>query len=58
MKNVLLGSALVLGLAVSCFAQQIPRQAGTWTAQTLDGKTLNLNQYKGKYVVLAFLLTT
>lgn len=58
MKNVLLGSAVALGMAVSGFAQQIPRQAGPWSAQTLDGKTLNLGQYKGKYVVLAFLLTT
>ena len=58
MKNVLLGSTLALSLAVSGFAQQIPRQAGPWSAQTLDGKTLNLNQYKGKYVVLAFLLTS
>ena len=58
MKKVLLGVALAAVLAVSGFGQQIPRPAGPWSAQTLDKKVLNLNQFKGKYVLLAFLLTT
>jgi len=58
MKNVLLGAALAVGLTATSFAQQLPRPAGPWTAQTVDNKVLNLSQYKGKYVVLAFLLAT
>ena len=58
MKKALLGVALAVGLTVTGFAQQIPRPAGAWTAMTLDKKVLDLKQFKGKYVVLAFLLTT
>ena len=57
MKKLLLGVALV-ALSTASFGQTIPRPAGTWTAQTLDNKTIDLKQYKGKYVVLAFLLGT
>lgn len=58
MKKVLLGVLLAVSLTVTGFAQQIPRPAGPWTAQTLDKKVLDLKQFRGKYVVLAFLLTT
>jgi peroxiredoxin len=58
MKRVLLGVALALSFAFAGFAQQIPRPAGPWSAQTADKKVLTLDQFKGKYVCLAFLLTT
>ena len=58
MKRVLLFVSLAACLAVTSFAQQIPRPAGPWQAQTVDKKTLKLEQFRGKYVVLAFLLTT
>jgi hypothetical protein len=58
MKKAILGAVLVAGLSVSGFGQVLPRPAGPWSAETLDKKVLSLNQYKGKFVVLAFLLTT
>jgi len=39
-------------------AQQVPRPAGEWKISTTDGGSLALSQYKGKAVVLAFILTT
>jgi hypothetical protein len=57
-KRHFLGAALFLGLALSEFGQTLPRPAGAWSAKTLDGSTLTLQPYKGKNVVLAFLLTT
>ena len=44
--------------AFSLGAQQVPRPAGEWTIQTPDGKTIQLSSYRGKVVVLAFILTT
>lgn len=58
MKNAFLGLALTLGLTATSYGQLIPRPAGSWTAQTLDKKVLDLKQYRGKYVLVAFLLTT
>lgn len=58
MKKVLLGVAIAVTLTATSFAQQLPRPAGAWTAQTLDKKTVDLKQFKGKYVVLSFLLST
>ena len=58
MKKALLGVALAFTMAGAGFAQQIPRPAGPWSAQTLEKKILDLKQFRGKYVVLAFLLTT
>lgn len=52
-------AAIVIGtLAAVAGAQQIPRKAGEWTIQTPGGKPLELGSYKGKIVVLAFILTT
>ena len=58
MKKAFLGATLALGLTVMSFGQTLPRPAGQWSAQTLDKKVLTLSQFKGKYVLLAFLLTT
>lgn len=44
--------------AFSLAAQQLPRKAGDWTIQTTDGKQIQLAAYRGKVVVLAFILTT
>jgi len=38
-------------------AAQVPRPAGEFTIDTLDGKGISLSQYKGKICVLAFILT-
>lgn len=48
-------------LALAAFtlqAQEIPRKAGEWAIQMPDGKQLQLSSYRGKVVVLAFILTT
>jgi len=58
MKRVLLALSLATCLTVTTLAQQLPRPAGAWSAQTTDRKMLRLDQFKGKFVVLAFLLTT
>ena len=58
MKNVFLGAALAVALAAGTFAQQLPRPADSLVVQTLDKKTIDLKQFKGKYVVVSFLLTT
>lgn len=55
-KHHLLGAALFLGLSV--FGQTIPRPAIDLSARSLDGKALTLREFKGKNVLLAFLLTT
>jgi len=39
-------------------AQQVPRKARDWTIQVPDGKPITLAAYRGKPVVLAFILTT
>jgi peroxiredoxin len=49
----------VLALAaLSLGAQQLPRKAGEWAIQTVNGKPIQLSSYRGKVVVLAFILTT
>ena len=58
MKTVLLGLVLAACIAMPGYGQQIPRPAGPWSAQTLDKKVITLSQFKGNYVLLAFLLTT
>ena len=58
MKNVFLGAALAVALTTAAFAQQFPRPASPLVVTTLDKKIIDLKQYKGKYVVAAFLLTT
>ena len=39
-------------------AQELPRKAGEWAIYTPDGKQILLSSYRGKVVVLAFILTT
>ncbi len=49
----------VLALAaLSLGAQELPRKAGEWAIQTVGGKPIQLSSYRGKVVVLAFILTT
>jgi peroxiredoxin len=45
-------------LAALASAQQIPRKAPAWSISTVEGKSIDLGQYKGKAVLLAFILTT
>lgn len=55
------GPAALAAFALAAFslaAQQLPRTAGDWTIQTPDGKPIQLASYRGKVVVLAFILTT
>lgn len=50
--------AAVFAFAALAAAQQIPRPAPEFTIQMPGGKNILLSQYKGKPVVLAFILTT
>ena len=38
--------------------QQLPRKAGPWQIDTVQGKPILLSDYRGKVVVVAFILTT
>ena len=58
MKNAIVGIVLAAGLTLASYAQQLPRPSEKLVVQTIEGKTLDLKQYKGKYVVAVFLLTT
>ncbi len=52
-------SLLALALAAAPLAaQEIPRKAGEWTIQVPGGKPISLAAYKGKPVLLGFILTT
>lgn len=53
-------SLLALCLAVSApiGAQQVPRKAGEFAIQVAGGKPISLTGYKGKPLLLAFILTT
>jgi len=50
--------ALLLAVGAPLGAQQVPRQAGEWTVQVPGGKPISLSDYKGKPVLLGFILTT
>src|SRR5215467_7396171 len=51
--------AVFLALGVSAFAKgPVPRPAGTLDFVDANGKHFNLSSYKGKVVVIQFLLTT
>src|ERR1017187_4601299 len=52
----LLGLALAVGAPLG--AQQVPRKAGEFAIQVPDGKPISLAAYKGKPVLLVFILTT
>lgn len=50
---------LLVSISLASVAgQQLPRKAPDWNISTTDGKPLALSQYKGKAVLLAFILTT
>ncbi|MFY9725243.1 MAG: TlpA disulfide reductase family protein [Bryobacteraceae bacterium] len=49
---------LSLAAAATVMAQQVPRKTNEWTIQVPGGKPLSLAAYKGKPVLLAFILTT
>jgi len=57
-KRTLFVSVLVLVSLAAATAQQLPRKAPDWMIGTTDGKSIALSQYKGKAVLLAFILTT
>lgn len=50
--------ALALAVAVPLGGQQVPRKAGEWTIQVPNGKPIALADYKGKPLLLGFILTT
>ena len=52
------GIVLAAMAAAAGSAQQVPRKAPEWTISTVEGKPITLSQYRGKAVVLAFILTT
>ncbi len=52
----LLTLALVVGAPLG--AQQVPRKAGEWVIQVPGAKPISLAAYKGKPVLLGFILTT
>ena len=49
---------LFLAAALTAAAQQVPRKAAELTINMNGGKKIQLTDYKGKCVVLAFILTT
>jgi peroxiredoxin len=49
---------LVLACALTAAGQQLPRKAPDFTINMNGGKKIQLSEYKGKGVVLAFILTT
>jgi glutathione peroxidase-family protein len=49
---------LILAGAFAAAGQQIPRKAAPFTINLNGGKRIQLEDYKGKCVVLAFILTT
>jgi peroxiredoxin len=50
--------ALALAVATPLTGQQVPRKAGEWTIQVPNGKPIALADYKGKPLLVAFILTT
>jgi hypothetical protein len=50
--------ALALGLTVLAGAVEIPRKAGDIDITLPDGKKVNIADYHGKVLCLAFILTT
>lgn len=48
----------MLAAVASAGAQTLPRKAPEFAINTVDGKSISLSQYKGKPLVVAFILTT
>jgi len=57
-RNLPAAAALLSLGAIGLQAGDLPRQAPEFTMQLTGGKILTLSQYKGKPVVLAFILTS
>jgi peroxiredoxin len=57
-SRALTGSLAISVLLAAAAAQQVPRKAPEWTISSTGGKPIALSQYKGKAVLLAFILTT
>ena len=51
-------ASLLISLSIAAAAAQVPRKAPAWSISTVDGKSIDVGQYKGKVVLLAFILTT
>ena len=51
-------TTLLLASALAAAAQQLPRKAPEFTINLNGGKKIQVSDYKGKGVVLAFILTT
>jgi peroxiredoxin len=49
---------LAIMASLAAFGQQIPRKAPPFTINLNGGKTVKLEDYKGKGVIVAFILTT
>jgi peroxiredoxin len=49
---------LALAAAAPLAGQEVPRKAGQWTIQVPNARPISLADYKGKPVVLVFVLTT
>jgi thiol-disulfide isomerase/thioredoxin len=47
----------VCAAALTLAAQQVPRKAGEFSVNTIDGKSVAISHYRGKPLVLAFILT-
>ncbi len=56
--NRRLFAALLMTGALSVFGAEVPRPAPEFTINMPDGKPVKLSQYKGKIVVVEFLLVT
>lgn len=57
-RRVTAGAVLAAMMAAAGAAQQVPRKAPDWAISTVNGEPITLSQYKGKVVLLAFILTT
>lgn len=55
--HVLTSFLAAAALAVSAFAQELPRPAPAWTLKDLDGNPFSSEQFKGKVVVVDFWAT-
>jgi hypothetical protein len=58
MKKLLLLSALAACLGVSAVGAEIPRPAPDLTIPLPGGKQVKLADYRGKVLIVAFILTT
>ena len=58
MRRILLGFGVISLAAAFAADPEIPRRAPDFGINFVDGHQLQVSQYKGKVVVLAFILTT